>query len=89
MRPPLRYSSWIGGDRDGNPFVTVDVTRYALKENRNAIVARLDQRLNDLAQLVSLSSQEIAFPPAFLDRAGAAGGAVGRCGQAIGSAQRA
>ncbi|WP_373502611.1 phosphoenolpyruvate carboxylase [Aestuariivirga sp.] len=68
VRPPLRYSSWIGGDRDGNPFVTVDVTRYALRENRNAIVSRLDQRLNDLAQLISLSSQEIAFPQSFIDR---------------------
>ncbi len=68
VRPPLRYSSWIGGDRDGNPFVTVDVTRHALKENREAILARLDQRLNEMAQLVSLSSQEISFPPAFLER---------------------
>jgi phosphoenolpyruvate carboxylase len=68
VRPPLRFSSWIGGDRDGNPFVTVDVTRYALTENRKAIVERLDRRLNDLAQLVSLSSQEIEVPEAFLVR---------------------
>ncbi len=68
VRPPLRYSSWIGGDRDGNPFVTVDVTRFALKENRNAIVARLDHRLNDLAQLVSISANEIAIPADFVDR---------------------
>ncbi|MFN4141575.1 phosphoenolpyruvate carboxylase [Aestuariivirga sp.] len=68
VRPPLRFSSWIGGDRDGNPFVTVDVTRYALEENRQAVVSRLDRRLNELAQLVSLSSQEIAFPPDFSDR---------------------
>lgn len=68
VRPPLRYSSWIGGDRDGNPFVTVDVTRYALQENRDAIVRRLDSRLDELAQLLSLSSQEVSFPQAFLDR---------------------
>lgn len=68
VRPPLKYSSWIGGDRDGNPFVTVDVTRYALEENRNAVVERLEKRLNDLAQLVSLSALEIDVPPDFQER---------------------
>jgi phosphoenolpyruvate carboxylase len=68
VRPPLKYSSWIGGDRDGNPFVTIDVTRFALQENRNAIVSRLEQRLNELAQLISVSSQEIAIPAAFAER---------------------
>ena len=68
VRPPLKFSSWIGGDRDGNPFVTVDVTRYALEENRNAIVERLERRLTDLAQLVSISTQEIAIPAGFREQ---------------------
>ena len=57
--PPLRYSSWIGGDRDGNPFVTVSTTRNALKQNRDAAIERLSKRLHELSQLVSLSAYEI------------------------------
>lgn len=68
VRPPLRFSSWIGGDRDGNPFVTAEVTRYALAENRDAIIARLDRRLADLARLISLSAREVAIPQHFLER---------------------
>ena len=65
VRPPLTFSSWIGGDRDGNPFVTVAVTREALLENRRAIAERLDHRLADLAQLLSVSVNEITVPAAF------------------------
>ncbi len=72
MRPPLKFSSWIGGDRDGNPFVTVDVTRQALPENRKAAVERLDKRLTELAQLISLSVNEVTVPEDFTPRAGRA-----------------
>lgn len=63
--PPLRYSSWIGGDRDGNPFVTVDTTRAALRESRIAAVERLDARLTEVSRLVSISAYEIMIPGTF------------------------
>ncbi len=66
IRPPLKFSSWIGGDRDGNPFVTVSTTKNALAANSKASVARLDLKLKDLAQLVSVSTTEMPIPEAFL-----------------------
>jgi phosphoenolpyruvate carboxylase len=65
IRPPLKFSSWIGGDRDGNPFVTVDTTRRALRENSLASVRRLDLKLKELAEYVSVSSYEMPVPDAF------------------------
>jgi len=36
----LRFGSWIGGDRDGNPFVTHDITWQTLKLQRELIIAK-------------------------------------------------
>jgi phosphoenolpyruvate carboxylase len=82
VKPPLKFSSWIGGDRDGNPFVFVSTTRYALQENRKAAVERLSKRLLELAQLISLSSDEVTLPPAFMVRLNAHLQATGQ-GEAI------
>jgi phosphoenolpyruvate carboxylase len=36
LPPVLRYASWIGGDRDGNPNVSIEATLQTLKTLRNA-----------------------------------------------------
>ncbi len=64
-RPPLKFSSWIGGDRDGNPFVTVATTKAALAANARASVRRLDSKLNELARYISISSAELKVPADF------------------------
>jgi phosphoenolpyruvate carboxylase len=38
--PFLRWGTWVGGDRDGNPFVTADVTRAALERQRALAIGR-------------------------------------------------
>ena len=65
IRPPIKFSSWIGGDRDGNHFVTVETTRRALRENSMASVRRLDLKLQELLQFVSVSTYEMQIPEAF------------------------
>ena len=44
----LRWGSWIGGDRDGNPFVTAHVTRTALERQR---ALALERHLADVEAL--------------------------------------
>ncbi len=54
---PVRFSSWMGGDRDGNPFVTAKVTQEVLDRNRHT-AARL--YLKDIVVLVNDLSVEEA-----------------------------
>ncbi len=46
--PFLSFGSWMGGDRDGNPFVTVDVTAATLCRLRNAAI---DMHLDECRRL--------------------------------------
>ncbi|MEG6507846.1 phosphoenolpyruvate carboxylase [Methyloligella sp. 2.7D] len=53
----FQFGSWIGGDRDGNPFVTTEVTRTTLKENALAAMRHYRLRLNDLVRMLSISKR--------------------------------
>ncbi|MGU3495184.1 phosphoenolpyruvate carboxylase [Xanthobacteraceae bacterium A53D] len=54
--PFLRIGSWIGGDRDGNPFVTADVLRETVRKHRDRAMAYHLEQVNLLVGELSLGS---------------------------------
>ena len=56
----LRFGSWIGGDRDGNPLVTPACTRDALQIARETILGYYIERVNDLIWQLSPSTYQVS-----------------------------
>ncbi|GAC43590.1 phosphoenolpyruvate carboxylase [Paenibacillus popilliae] len=52
----LRFGSWIGGDRDGNPSVTADVTRETLQMHRKLAIHKYEERLKELFRSLSFNT---------------------------------
>jgi len=52
----LRFGSWIGGDRDGNPSVTSDVTWQALTLHRQLAVHKYEEQLREMMKMLSFST---------------------------------
>ncbi|MDH5286418.1 MAG: phosphoenolpyruvate carboxylase [Betaproteobacteria bacterium] len=55
--PFLRMGSWIGGDRDGNPYVTADALRYALRAQATLAFTHYLDEVHRLGAELSLSSR--------------------------------
>ncbi|WP_342041661.1 phosphoenolpyruvate carboxylase [Bacillus sp. OTU2372] len=56
----LRFGSWIGGDRDGNPNVTSDVTWETLQRQRRVVLKKYKNVLIDIMKRYSHSTTRVS-----------------------------
>ncbi|MEX2283610.1 MAG: phosphoenolpyruvate carboxylase [Gemmatimonadota bacterium] len=65
----IRFGSWIGGDRDGNPHVTPEVTADALALARETILRRYLRAVEELVEKLSPSELQAGASAALKQRA--------------------
>jgi phosphoenolpyruvate carboxylase len=57
--PFLRWGTWVGGDRDGNPFVTADVTLETLAIQRDHVMRGYENAARRIARGLSVSTNDV------------------------------
>lgn len=59
---PLQLGSWVGGDRDGNPHVSPEITLAAARRLAHAVLGRHGETCTDLAARLSVSTRHRQMP---------------------------
>jgi phosphoenolpyruvate carboxylase len=64
IRSPFHFGTWVGGDRDGNPHVTPEVTLEAVRSASHTLMTAYRNKVKDLIESLSVSSQVRRVPAA-------------------------
>ena len=64
----VEFGSWIGGDRDGNPFVTPAATESALRMARDVVLNHYIRELNHIADRLSVSLRQVGASEKLVNR---------------------
>ena len=64
---PLTFGSWIGGDRDGNPNITPDVTKDAIVLQMGHAIRVILEAVDEIRQALSVSTRLAGTSPALLE----------------------
>ncbi|MBO6576315.1 MAG: phosphoenolpyruvate carboxylase [Rhodothermales bacterium] len=64
---PVRFRSWIGSDRDGNPFVTPETTLRTFARQRAAVLDQFTKELRSVRRTLSISREQLHTPRILLD----------------------
>jgi phosphoenolpyruvate carboxylase len=65
--PSVRFGSWVGADRDGNPFVTCDITRRTIAEQRKLMFTTYLAEVEELIRRFSQSTVRIGVSDEILE----------------------
>ena len=61
----VRFGTWVGGDRDGNPFVTPEITRNALRMQQIEVLTEYARRVDNLSKILTHSVDQVALSDEF------------------------
>ncbi|MGY6522966.1 MAG: phosphoenolpyruvate carboxylase [Mongoliitalea sp.] len=63
--PVLSFGSWVGGDRDGHPYVSAEITAETLLLHRKSALELVEKQIRELAAKISFSGIRNPIPPFF------------------------
>lgn len=67
LPPFFRFGSWVGGDRDGNPFVTHSITLEVLKMQMELVLEKYLEQVERLINQLSASKKQVHVSSELID----------------------